>query len=73
MGEGEFGVCVKGEYQGRPVAVKTSKDIADVTVFKNFLREVKIMAYIGNHENIVEFVGAHVGAIRQSTKLRPII
>ena len=67
LGERAFGYCVKGEYKGNTVAVKAAKDTADVATFKDFLREVKIMAYIGTHENIVEFVGAQVSHISQST------
>ena len=55
---------MEGEYQGKLVAVKMTKNTTDVAAFKDFLREVKIMAYIGSHENIVEFLGAPVTTIR---------
>ena len=73
MGEGEFGCCVRGEYRGDMVAVKSTKDTVEVAAFKDFLREVKIMAYIGSHDNIVEFIGAQVSSIDQSKIMRLII
>ena len=72
LGEGEFGRCVSGHYHDQPVAVKTTKASMDVDAFKGFLREVKIMAYLGKHGNIVEFLGAVVDQLRDS-ELRVLI
>jgi hypothetical protein len=38
----------------------------EVTYFKTLLSEVKIMAYIGKHPNIVTLVGACTQNIRKS-------
>lgn len=48
----------------RIVAVKTVRPNEDVSNFKMLLAEVKIMAYIGSHENIVSLVGAYTRNIR---------
>ena len=49
-----------------PVAVKTFKRTLDVEEFKGVLAEVKIMAYLGDHEHVVKFVGAVVSEISES-------
>jgi len=49
------------------VAVKTVKPNMEVMHFKTLLSEVKIMAYIGKHANIVGLVGACTQNIRKST------
>ena len=51
-----------------PVAVKTIKPNEDVSNFKILLSELKIMAFIGSHENIVCLVGACSRSIRNSIK-----
>ena len=66
LGEGEYGRCHRGELEGEQVAVKVLKSNVDVEYFKNFLREVKLLAYIGNHDNIVQFHGAAVDRITES-------
>ena len=45
LGQGQFGVCFAGEYQGRSVATKITKKKLDADLFKEFLREVKLMAF----------------------------
>ena len=55
-------VC-QGCYNEQPVAVKAIKGAVNVEEFKAVLAEVKIMAYLGDHENIVKFVGAEVSQI----------
>jgi len=51
-------VVFKGIVDGRPVAVKTTKKNADKAYLKALLSELKIMIYLGNHEHIVQLVGA---------------
>ena len=69
MGRGEYGTCLRGEFNGKPVAIKiTAPEKAEVEFFKTFLKEVKIMAYIGEHENIIGFMGAVIDKI-QNRKL----
>ena len=46
-----------------PVAIKTFKRSVEVDEFKAVLAEVKIMAYLGDHEFIVKFVGAEISEI----------
>lgn len=36
--------------------------------FKNYLKEVKLMAYIGQHPNIIHFYGAVIERLDQSKK-----
>jgi len=47
------------------VAVKIAKASADVELFKSLLSEVKIMMYIGKHENIVGLIGVCTQGIRK--------
>ena len=63
LGSGEFGVVHRGAYKSEPVAIKCLKSSVDVDEFKAVLREVKIMAYVGDHEFIVKFVGAEISEI----------
>lgn len=46
------------------VAVKICKKDVDVTSFKALLLEVKVMVYLGQHENIVSLIGASTKNIR---------
>ncbi|CAG7833228.1 unnamed protein product [Allacma fusca] len=57
---GHFGVVHQGQYRDRDVAIKSCKPNADREYFKAFLKEVKVMAYLGEHESIVMFWGAVV-------------
>ena len=65
LGSGEYGVVCQGTCNEQPVAVKAIKGAVNVEEFKAVLAEVKIMAYLGDHENIVKFVGAEVSKIAQ--------
>ncbi|ODM94799.1 Receptor-like tyrosine-protein kinase kin-16, partial [Orchesella cincta] len=51
-----------------PVAVKTCTKNIDVSNFKAVLSEVKIMAYLGHHENLVTLIGACTAGIRSRRK-----
>ena len=51
--------------QNIPVAIKTLKNSADKEYFKSFLKEIKVMAYVGEHENVVKFYGAMVERISE--------
>ena len=64
IGSGEFGVVHAGLWNNSvPVAVKRFKRTLDVDEFKAVLAEVKIMAYLGNHEHVVKFVGSDMSEI----------
>lgn len=72
LGMGAYGLVVKGMLRNpngaiTDVAVKTTKpESTDVTYFKSLLYEVKMMAYLGPHVNIVNLIGAVTTEIRQS-------
>ena len=63
IGSGEFGVVRPGICKSEPVAIKVLKRTVDADEFKAVLAEVKIMAYLGDHEFIVKFVGAEISEI----------
>ena len=67
LGEGQFGQCVVGEYEGKAVAVKIAKKSLGMDNFKDFLQEVKLMSFIGKHENIIDFIGAVVDDISKGS------
>ena len=63
LGSGEFGIVHPGTYNSEPVAIKTLKGSVNIDEFKAVLAEVKIMAYLGDHDFIVKFVGAEISQI----------
>ena len=67
LGSGEFGVVRFGIFKSEPVAIKTCKRSVEVDEFiAVVLAEVKIMAYLGDHEHIVKFLGADISEIAKS-------
>ncbi|OXA47844.1 Vascular endothelial growth factor receptor 1 [Folsomia candida] len=77
LGNGAFGRVLKAELfskQGDPftearsmiVAVKTLNENADLIYFKAMLLELKILSYIGRHENVVNLVGACTAMLKES-------
>lgn len=63
LGKGQFGKVLKGVYhedigKKTDVAVKTLKTKNDVSALKSLLSELKIMATVGKHVNVVNLVGA---------------
>jgi serine/threonine protein kinase len=62
LGSGAFGVVYKGtvlkENDAYEVAVKMLKQNMTVQYFKALMDELKIMAYIGKHPNVVRLVGS---------------
>lgn len=71
LGSGEFGCVVKAflkEHTEKiPVAVKMGKSGCPKTVLKSLLTEIKILSYLGNHENIVSMKGAYTAEIHTGT------
>ena len=63
LGSGEFGVVHPGTYNSEPVAIKSFKRSVEIDEFKAVLVELKIMAYLGDHEFIVKFIGAEISEI----------
>lgn len=68
LGEGQFACCFRGKFNGTIVAVKMLKSHVQTEDFKNYLNEVKLMAYIGQHPNIIQFYGAVIEKLEQSKK-----
>ena len=66
LGSGEFGTVFKGTvYESRDVAIKMVKPDMDKAFTKALLSELKIMIYLGRHENVLELVGAYTSKLRQ--------
>ena len=63
LGRGEFGVLHPGIYNCQAVAVKTFKRTVEIEEFKAVLVELKIMAYMGDHDFILKFIGAEISEI----------
>ena len=68
LGTGEFGVVYSGKLGESDVAVKTTKTTADVDFFKAFLKEIKVMTFIGKHSNVVQTLGTSTNKIRERNK-----
>ena len=67
LGTGELGIVYFGIYKSEPVAIKKMKRSVDIDDFKAVvLAEAKIMAYLGDLESIVKFVGADISEIARS-------
>jgi hypothetical protein len=60
IGEGEFGLVLKGTYQGRTCAIKMLKDSIghNSEEYMRLLMELSILASAGSHPNLVGFIGA---------------
>lgn len=76
LGSGEYGLVLYGLYKNanppegqpfvKPVAIKTQKPLTSgKEFFKALLSELKIMTYIGKHDNIVNLIGACTQNIRK--------
>ncbi len=80
LGSGNYGKVYKGYLTRKgedllsspkiPVAVKTvDPATTDVICFKALLTELKVMAYLGSHKNVVELLGASTSGIRDRNLL----
>ena len=59
LGRGAYGAVREGEYNGRPVAVKTlHSEIAQGKPLEDFIRECRLLASLEDHPNIVKSYGA---------------
>lgn len=82
LGSGEYGLVLYGLYKNanpvngstpvvKPVAIKTTKPISSGKEhFKALLSELKIMAYLEHHANIVNLVGANTQNLRKRKFLK---
>lgn len=62
---GNFGIVYQSVVGGVPVAVKTPHEGCSREIFRSMLSEVKILCYIGEHPNVIAFVGAYTKEIEQ--------
>lgn len=79
LGSGEFGVVCEGSVRPHDNLSETTSSDADmvvavkmcrpgcVTALKGLLSEIKILTYLGKHENVVSLVGAHTDLISLGT------
>ncbi|ODM91415.1 Platelet-derived growth factor receptor alpha [Orchesella cincta] len=71
LGSGAFGVVCQGYVQkvkgeaGIQVAVKTTNSSSPSTALTGILSEIKVMNYLGKHENIVNIIGAYTKRIKK--------
>jgi len=69
LGSGTFGLVVKGRIKTGEVAIKTTRMGVDKIYLKALVQEIKVLAYLGSHENIVNMCGAHTAKLRQGNVL----
>jgi len=53
---------------GLPVAFKTTKAGCPSSALKGMMSEIKVLLYLGKHENIVTILGAYTAEIKQGFK-----
>jgi hypothetical protein len=60
LGEGEFGIVLKGTHHGSACAAKMLKDGVTYGTMQHrrLLIELSILASVGEHQNLVKFLGA---------------
>jgi len=65
LGSGAFGVVLKGRISNNSVAVKTTRDGVEKVYLAALIQELKVLSYLGSHENIVNMLGAYTSQLRQ--------
>ena len=70
LGEGCYGVVYGGCYASSPAAIKTFKLGLTTDQIYGALVEIKLMAFIGDHDNIVKFFGADISGLRNGKEQR---
>jgi serine/threonine protein kinase len=56
---------MRGKVRNEVVAVKTIKHMSNKDFVLSLLEEIKVMSFLGKHENIVELVGASTRLLRR--------
>ena len=71
LGSGQFGIVFKGilhrNGETNVVAIKTVNPDVDVETFRSLLSEIKVMEFVGKHENIIQMLGAFTENIEKCT------
>lgn len=71
LGKGQFGQVLKGTLKTKSmernliVAVKTANSNSDGCCFRSLLSELKILTCVGQHDHIVNLIGACTGELKQ--------
>ncbi|ODM87470.1 Platelet-derived growth factor receptor alpha [Orchesella cincta] len=69
LGSGAFGAVYEGivvtSNCETKVAVKTTMPSSPSTAMTGLLSEIKVLTYLGNHDNIVNIIGAYTKAIKK--------
>ncbi|ODM86984.1 Platelet-derived growth factor receptor beta, partial [Orchesella cincta] len=71
LGSGTFGTVYRGSAKRRnkdretTVAVKTTNSSSPSTAVSGMISEIKVLSHLGEHENIVNLVGAYTKEIRK--------
>ncbi|CAL8128637.1 unnamed protein product [Orchesella dallaii] len=64
LGFGNFGIVYEGAAKGHSAAIKKPNDNCPLIV-SNVLSEIKVLSMIGEHQNVVRFIGACTEDIEQ--------
>ncbi|CAL8128745.1 unnamed protein product [Orchesella dallaii] len=67
LGTGTFGFVYKGKIheQNKDFAFKLTKPSCSTTTLKGLLSEIKLLSYLGNHENIVSLIGSYTVELKK--------
>jgi len=64
LGQGAFGMVVEGSVNGKLVAVKMLLPGSGRPYLKSLISELKLLSFLGQHENIVNLVGANTSQLK---------
>ncbi|CAL8128519.1 unnamed protein product [Orchesella dallaii] len=66
LGTGTFGSVYKGTIHdtNKECAFKLTQPSCSITTLKGLLSEIKLLSYLGNHENIVALIGSYTAELR---------
>ena len=67
LGSGAFGLVMKAKVHELEVAVKTVKAGAEKSYLKALLSELKILMYLGGHENLIGLIGANTANLEKGS------